>query len=85
LRSPQPSDLSSPRHCHEPPHRTKFRRYLTALVAGDIDTIRDSFAEGAGRNVKAELHIAGPWHGGDQIVGDFLPQSWASGCATNVD
>jgi uncharacterized protein len=48
-----------------------LRRYLDALVAGDIGTIRDSFAEAATWNVKAELPIAGPWHRRDQIVDDF--------------
>jgi hypothetical protein len=31
-----------------------------ALVVGNIDTIRDRFAEGVTRNVKADLPIAGP-------------------------
>jgi uncharacterized protein len=49
-----------------------LQRYLDALVAGDIDTIRDSFAEDATWIVKGDLPIAGPWHGRDQIVDDFL-------------
>jgi uncharacterized protein len=49
-----------------------LQRYLDALVAADIDTIRDSFAEDAIWTVKADLPIAGPWHGRDQIVDDFL-------------
>jgi uncharacterized protein len=48
-----------------------LQRYLDALVAGDIDTIRDSFAEDAIWTVKADLPIAGPWRGRDQIVDDF--------------
>jgi ketosteroid isomerase-like protein len=49
-----------------------LRRHLDALVAGDIGTIRDSFAEPATWNVKADLPLAGPWHRRDQIVDDFL-------------
>ena len=49
-----------------------LRRYLDGLVAGDIDTIRDSFDKAATWNVKADLPIAGPWHGRDRIVDDFL-------------
>ena len=49
-----------------------LQRYLDALVAGDIDTIRDSFAQGATWTIKADLPVAGPWHGRDQIVDDFL-------------
>lgn len=49
-----------------------LQRYLDALVAGDIDTIRDSFAEDATWTVKADLPTAGPWRGRDQIVDEFL-------------
>ncbi|HTR68675.1 MAG TPA: nuclear transport factor 2 family protein [Mycobacteriales bacterium] len=49
-----------------------LQRYLDALVAGDIDTIRDSFATDATWTIKGDLPIAGPWHGRDQIVDDFL-------------
>jgi uncharacterized protein len=49
-----------------------LQRYLDALVVGDIDTIRDSFAEDATWTIKADLPIAGPWHGRDQIVDEFL-------------
>jgi ketosteroid isomerase-like protein len=49
-----------------------LQRYLDALVAGDIDTIRDSFATDATWTVKGDLPVAGPWHGRDQIVDDFL-------------
>lgn len=49
-----------------------LQRYLDALVAGDVDTIRDSFAEDAIWTIKADLPIAGPWRGRDQIVDDFL-------------
>ena len=48
------------------------RRYLDALVAGDLDAIRDSFAEDATWTIFGELPIAGPWIGRDRIVDDFL-------------
>lgn len=49
-----------------------MRRYLDALVAGDVQTIRDSFAEDATWTVRADLPIAGPWRGRDHIVDGFL-------------
>ncbi|MGD9695656.1 MAG: nuclear transport factor 2 family protein [Thermoleophilia bacterium] len=52
--------------------RQVLRRYLDALVAGDIDTVRDSFAEDATWTVKADLPISGPWEGRDRIVDDFF-------------
>ena len=48
------------------------QRYLDALVAGDVDTIRDSFAEDATWTIHGDLPFAGPWHGRDRIVDDFL-------------
>jgi uncharacterized protein (TIGR02246 family) len=48
------------------------RRYLDALVAGDLDAVRDSFAEDAVWTIHGDLPIAGPWRGRDQIVDDFL-------------
>jgi len=48
------------------------QRYLDALLAGDIDAIRDSFAEDATWTIYGDLPIAGPWNGRDQIVDDFL-------------
>ena len=48
------------------------RRYLDALVAGDLDAIRDSFAVDAVWTIQGELPIAGPWRGRDRIVDDFL-------------
>ena len=48
------------------------RRYLDALVAGDLDVIRDSFAADAVWTIYGDLPIAGPWHGRDAIVDDFL-------------
>lgn len=49
-----------------------LQRYLDALVAGDADTVRESFAEDATWTVKADLPTAGPWQGRDQIADDFL-------------
>ena len=48
------------------------RRYLDALVAGDLETIRDSFAEDAVWTMCGDLPIAGPWRGRDAIVDEFL-------------
>ena len=48
------------------------QRYLDALVAGDVDTVRDSFAEDATWTIYGDLPFAGPWHGRDRIVDDFL-------------
>jgi len=48
------------------------RRYLDALVAGDMETIRDSFAEDAVWTIYGDLPIAGPWHGREAIVDEFL-------------
>ncbi len=49
-----------------------IQRYLDALVAGDIGTIRDSFAEDATWTIYGDLPIVGPWNGRDCIVDDFL-------------
>jgi uncharacterized protein len=48
------------------------RRYLDALLEGDLDTIRESFAEDATWSMHGDLPMAGPWKGRDQIVDDFL-------------
>src|SRR5690349_8512853 len=48
------------------------QRYLDALVDGDIDVIRDSFAEDAIWSMHGDLPLAGPWKGRDVIVDDFL-------------
>jgi ketosteroid isomerase-like protein len=48
------------------------QRYLDALLDGNIDTIRDSFAEDATWTIYGDLPIAGPWEGRDRIVDDFL-------------
>jgi uncharacterized protein len=49
-----------------------IQRYLNALVAGDTEAIRHSFAEDATWTIYGEIPIAGPWIGRDQIVDDFL-------------
>jgi uncharacterized protein len=49
-----------------------IQRYLDALVAGDVEIIRDSFTEDATWTIYGDLPIAGPWHGRDSIVDDFL-------------
>jgi ketosteroid isomerase-like protein len=56
------------------PHDAKqvVQRYLDALLAGDIDAIRDSFATDATWTIFGDLPIAGPWRGRDVIVDDFL-------------
>ena len=48
------------------------QRYLDALVAGDLDTIRDSFALDATWTMQADPPLAGPWKGRDRIVDDCL-------------
>lgn len=48
------------------------QRYLDALVAGDLDAVRDSFAPDAVWTIHGDLPIAGPWRGRDRIVDDFL-------------
>jgi ketosteroid isomerase-like protein len=60
----QPSTARSAKHV--------VQRYLDALVGGDVDTVRDSFAEDAEWLIYGDLPIAGPWHGRDRIVDDFL-------------
>jgi ketosteroid isomerase-like protein len=47
-------------------------RYLEALLAGDLDAIRASFAEDAVWTLSGDLPISGPWRGRDAIVDEFL-------------
>ena len=54
------------------------QRYLDALLAGDVDVIRDSFTEDATWTMHGDLPIAGPWKGRDAIVDDFLQQLGAT-------
>jgi uncharacterized protein len=48
------------------------RHYLDVLLAGDLEAIRECFAEDAVWTMVGELPIAGPWRGRDRIVDDFL-------------
>lgn len=48
------------------------RRYLDALLDGDVEAIRRSFAEDAVWSMHADLPMAGPWRGREAIVDDFL-------------
>ncbi len=52
--------------------RAVIRRYLDALVAGDIETIRDSFAPDATWWIPGKLPISRTWEGRGAIVDDFL-------------
>lgn len=54
-----------------------LERYLDALLAGDIDTIRDSFAEDATWTMHGDLPISGTYRGRDAIVDDFLDAAGA--------
>lgn len=47
-------------------------RYLDALLAGDLEGIRSSFAEDATWTLHGDLPISGPWKGRDAIVDEFL-------------
>ena len=49
-----------------------LERYHDALLAGDLDTMRESFAEDATWTLHGDLPISGPWHGRDSIIDDFL-------------
>lgn len=48
------------------------RNYLDALLVGDLDGIRRSFAVDAVWTVQGDLPIAGPWQGREAIVDEFL-------------
>jgi hypothetical protein len=48
------------------------QRYLDALLAGDVDVMRSSFAADAVWTMHGDLPISGPWKGRDRIVDDFL-------------
>ena len=53
--------------------KSVLRRYVSALQAGDTETVRDLFAEDATWTLAAEdLPIAGTREGRDAIVDDFL-------------
>ena len=57
--------------------RAVLARYLDALLAGDIDAVRDSFAPDATWTLRGDLPIAGTYHGRDAIVDDFLGSAGA--------
>lgn len=61
-------------HMTAPTPKQVIRRYLDALVHGDVATVRDSFAEDADWTIFGDLPISGPWRGRDSIVDDFLGQ-----------
>jgi hypothetical protein len=51
-----------------------LRRYVSALEAGDAQTVHDLFAEDATWKLAAgDLPISGKWEGRDAILGRFLP------------
>src|SRR4051812_25440467 len=52
--------------------RTVIERYVTAVAAGDMDTVRDLFADDATWWLGGELPLSGTWRGRDAILGDFL-------------
>jgi uncharacterized protein len=55
-----------------------IRRYVEALLAGDTETIRDSFAEDATWTIRAgRLPISGTWTGRDAIIDGFLAEAMA--------
>jgi uncharacterized protein len=47
-------------------------RYLDALTAGDIEAVRDCFAENATWTIMADLPFSGPWRGRDAIIDEFM-------------
>jgi len=52
--------------------RTVIERYVAAVAARDMDTVRDCFAEDATWWLGGELPLSGTWRGRDAILGDFL-------------
>lgn len=48
------------------------QHYLDVLLAGNVEAIRDCFAEDAVWTMVGELPFSGPWIGRDAIVDDFL-------------
>lgn len=49
-----------------------LERYVDAILEGDVQAIRSSFAEDATWELRGELPISGVWQGRDAIVDDFL-------------
>jgi uncharacterized protein len=60
----QSRTMTNPKHV--------VQRYLDALVAGDLDAIRDSFAEDATWTILGDLPIGSRWRGREAIVDEFL-------------
>jgi uncharacterized protein (TIGR02246 family) len=52
-----------------------LERYVAAIVAGDEDTMRKSFAPDATWIMEGELPISGCWHGREEIMEGFLSQA----------
>jgi uncharacterized protein (TIGR02246 family) len=52
--------------------RAVVERYVAAVAAGDLDTVRDSFAEHATWWLGGSLPISGTWNGREAIIGEFL-------------
>jgi uncharacterized protein len=55
-----------------PDSRTVVEGYVAAVAAGDIETLRDSFAEDATWHLGGDLPISGLWQGRDAILNEFL-------------
>jgi ketosteroid isomerase-like protein len=47
-------------------------RYVTAVIEGDLDAIRDSFTPDATWQYPGDLPLSRVWRGRDAIVDDFL-------------
>jgi uncharacterized protein (TIGR02246 family) len=52
--------------------RTVIERYVAAVEQGDMETVRELFAEDATWWLGGELPLSGTWRGRDAILGDFL-------------
>jgi len=62
-----------------PDAKTVLQTYVAALLAGDEDTIRSSFAEDAVWRIDAgDLPISGTYEGREAIVDGFLAQGLAN-------
>jgi uncharacterized protein len=59
----------------EIPSKTVVLRYVEALQRGDLDAVRDSFAEQATWWLAGELPLSGTWRGRDQILDEFLARA----------
>jgi uncharacterized protein (TIGR02246 family) len=52
-----------------------IERYVAAVVDGDEQTMRESFAVDATWVMEGDLPISGTWHGRDAIMAGFLAQA----------